>query len=315
MVKGSPPLNHKQEKISVVFVTYHTGTPLFPALEKILDQKEVGQIVVVNNGNPEDVERELINIAEEDARVTLISGQGNVGFAKGCNLGVYHAICDVLLFLNPDGFIPSGGISRFLEDAASFDGPWLVGGRLLESSGEEQPGSRREELTPLRALGEALGFHRLFPDSALAFKFNLHCESLPSQTIEVPVISGACMMLPKKDYWAIGGMDEDYFLHVEDIDFCHRFRKAGGKVYFCPHVSIVHHKSTSDAPKIFVEWHKTKGFWTYFRKHFKGAYPPGFLGLVNIGIFSRFLMVAGKSFLGGAVQKVSKRASKDRDAT
>ena len=76
-------------------------------------------------------------------------------------------------------------------------------------------------------------------------------------------------MLPREDYWSIGGMDEGFFLHVEDIDFCYRFRNAGGDIWYVPHVQIRHDVSSSTVNSWSVEWHKTKGFLRYFGKHFR----------------------------------------------
>ena len=64
---------------------------------------------------------------------------------------------------------------------------------------------------------------------------------------------GACFLTPASDYWSIGGMDEQYFLHVEDVDFCLRFADAGGGVYFDPTVSVLHFKSSSDIDPIIVD--------------------------------------------------------------
>ena len=45
----------------------------------------------------------------------------------------------------------------------------------------------------------------------------------------------------------LGGMDEDYFLHVEDIDFCLRVEKINGSILYLPHVSVIHRKGSSDS--------------------------------------------------------------------
>jgi GT2 family glycosyltransferase len=87
-------------------------------------------------------------------------------------------------------------------------------------------------------------------------------------------------------------MDEAYFLHVEDIDFCLRLRRAGGKIYFVPDVRIVHQKGSSAADPILVEWHKAKGFSRYFRTHFQKEYPRPFLWAVETLVFFRFGAVA-----------------------
>jgi hypothetical protein len=179
----------------------------------------------------------------------------------------------------------------------------VVGPRLLDSDGSEQAGGRRRVLTPWLALVEALGLYR-FPGVT---RFNLHREPLPERTLAVPVISGACMLLPRDDYWRLGGMDEAFFLHVEDIDFCVRVGRSGGTVYFCPGVAVAHAKGTSAAPALAVEWHKTRGFFRYFRKHFGGRSTPGLVALVNGAILLRYLALASAHLLGRPLARLRRR--------
>lgn len=280
------------ERTCAVLVSYHTGPTLFSALDAVLAQPEVTRVVLVDNGNPPDVRAELAARAAGEPRLELVQGQGNVGFAAACNLGAARARESLLLLLNPDCLLPPGALGRLLEQAQALDAPWLLGPRLLNPDGSEQAGGRRRLLTPGLAVIEGLGLYRLqrwFPSLR---RFNLHQEPLPPETLAVPVISGACMLLPLAAYRKLGGMDEGYFLHLEDVDFCLRFGRAGGRVYFCPSVAVTHHKSTSAASPLRVEWHKTRGFFRYFRRHFAGRYVPGVLSLVNLLILLRYLLLA-----------------------
>jgi GT2 family glycosyltransferase len=220
--------------------------------------------------------------------LVLEQGQGNIGFAAGCNLGAHRATGDLLLLLNPDCVLPAGAVRALAAEGETQPRPWLLGPRLLNPDGSEQAGDRRRVLTPWLALVEALGLYRL-PGVR---RFNLHQDPLPERTLAVPVISGACMLVPRQDYWRVGGMDEGFFLHVEDIDFCVRFGTDGGSVYFCPAVTVPHAKGTSDAPALAVEWHKTRGFFRYFRKHFSHRSAPGVVPLTNGAILLRYVLMA-----------------------
>ena len=251
--------------LCVVMVSYFTGEILFTAMEAVLREEVVARLVLVDNGNPPGVQKRLRETAASDPRIELITGQGNVGFARGCNLGAEKARQPLLLLLNPD-CVPVGGEIRELVDAArGLTGDWLLGPRLMGGDGREQAGSRRNALTPATLVAEGTGIYRLRPGCR---RFNLHQEPLPEEMTEVAVISGACMLMPLESYLRMGGMDEGYFLHVEDIDFCLRFRQAGGKVWFCPQVELAHRKGSSEAPSRMVERHKMQGFLRYFRQHF-----------------------------------------------
>ena len=85
-------------------------------------------------------------------------------------------------------------------------------------------------------------------------------------TWRMPVVSGALMLMPAADFRAIGGFDEGYFLHVEDIDLCRRIGEAGGAVLFEPGAEALHFGSTSKASWAKVEGHKARGLVRYFNK-------------------------------------------------
>ena len=80
-------------------------------------------------------------------------------------------------------------------------------------------------------------------------------------------VSGALMYMSASSFRRLGGFDEGYFLHVEDLDLCRRAEADGGSVIYTPHASALHFGATSDAPSLFVEKHKGAGFNRYFRKY------------------------------------------------
>jgi len=301
--------------VSVVIVTYHTGPCLYDAIQSVLIQAEVDQLILVDNGNPDEVVERLTALAESDRRVDYLRGHGNIGFAAGCNLGARSVSGDLLLLLNPDCILPANAFVNLLGEIDQSRPLWMAGGRLVSPNGDEQSGDRRQILTPWRAFVEVFRLNRLLSNHPYFDQFNSHCQPLPSQTCEVPVISGACLLISLQAYWAMGGMDEGYFLHVEDIDFCLRFLKVGGKIYFVPNAVIVHRKGSSEANSVVIEWHKARGFQRYFRKNFTGKYPPGFLGLVAMGIWGRFLLKAPKGIFIEVTRKICRWPKKDGTAS
>ena len=86
----------------------------------------------------------------------------------------------------------------------------------------------------------------------------------------VKVVSGAALMMPREAFLSIGGFDERYFLHVEDIDLCRQIRERGGSVWFEPRAAIKHYGGTSKSSPFFVETHKGLGFVKYFWKYYPG---------------------------------------------
>ncbi len=269
-----------QGGVSAIVVTYFTGPLLARSIEALRAQREVDEIIVVDNGNWDGAVDEAIGDERASPRIVVITGHGNVGFATACNLGAREARGRYLFLLNPDAVPPPGALGDLLRGVDGRQGRWLVAPKLVNPDGTEQQGSRRETLTPWRAFVEATKLYRLAPRHPYFRRFNLHDDPAPDGLTELPTISGACFLIPKADYDSIGGMDERYFLHVEDIDFCLRFAQAGGAVLCDPRVEVVHFKSSSRVGKFGVERRKVTSAIAYFDRHFANAYPKPFLWLV-----------------------------------
>ncbi len=271
---------------SVIMVSYRTGEALFPSVEAVLRQTSPVELIVVDNGNPDDDIRRLRDVAAGDSRVTLLSGHGNIGFGRANNLGVKNALGDFVLILNPDCFLRADTVDLLLEHAAALPSPWMIGPRIVNEDGTDQRGCRRELLSPTSAFVEALGLGRIFP----SLRLNRHGEEMPDRMTPVPAISGAFMFMPRKDFNLVCGFDEGYFLHVEDLDLCFRFRSAGGEIYFDPHIVVTHVGGTSEASSDFVERHKAKSFSRYFHSNFGNRHSRLFLACLDAAIWARYVL-------------------------
>lgn len=276
--------------VSAIIVSYFTGPLLARSIASLKAQPEISEIILIDNGNWDGAVDAAIRATPGGAPVTVIGGHGNIGFAQACNLGADAARCDTLLFFNPDAVMPTGGVGQLIKDTKGLSRPWLIGAKLVDPDGPEQQGSRRATLTPWRAFVEATRLYKFAPHHPYFRRFNLHADSCPKSLAQVPTISGACFMVHRDDYLAIGGMDEQYFLHVEDVDFCLRFGKSGGDIYFDPNVSVTHFKSSSRVNPMRVERRKTISMLRYFRTHFRKEYPVPFHWLVWLALWVSFYL-------------------------
>jgi GT2 family glycosyltransferase len=251
-------------EVSVVMVVYQTGPVLFDAIPQVLGEPLVDEFVIVDNGSPADDARRLRTMAEAEPRLRLVQGHGNIGFARGCNLGVRTAKGRHLVILNPDAYLQPGCVAALIRGAEGFASPCVVGACVLNTDGAEQRGARRGEVTPLTALLSFSHLSRL----PLLRQFEIHREdeAVPLSPVATPTISGACLYMSRADFQALGGFDERYFLHVEDIDLCWRARQAGGSVVFQPKAKVVHEGSTSRKHPVKIEYHKGRGLIRYFIK-------------------------------------------------
>ena len=256
--------------VSVVMVVYMTGTALEESVARVLADPLVDEFVIVDNGSTGPDGARLKTLAARDGRVVLKTGHGNIGFARGANLGARAATGEILVFLNPDAFLQPRCIAELVREIEGRPVPCIVGGRVLNADLTEQRGARRGDITLVNAL---LSLSRLAEKVPAWRRHNVHWESepTPDQIAAVPTISGACFCMRREDFDAVKGFDEKYFLHVEDVDLCWRVRRAGGQVLFHPKAEVIHLGHTSLTSPLRVEFHKGVGLARYFRKRAVGG--------------------------------------------
>lgn len=255
--------------VCAVIVTYRTGQALTRCLEALSRCEGLDEIVLIDNGNDEPETRALDAFAA-DARVQLLRGHGNIGFAAACNKGAAAARSETLAFINPDVVLERDALARLAGALAAAPPPAIVGGDLRDRGGAPERGGRRDRLTLWRAFCAFTGlsrFERLVP----SFRdFNRHGDPLPAQPVRVGAISGALFVVRRADFAALGGFDDGYFLHVEDLDLCRRAENAGWPVLFAPGPHGMHVRSSSAADARALQRYKAEGMARYFRKFANG---------------------------------------------
>ena len=267
---GSAGVPDGAPSVSVVMVVYMTGVALEESLACVLRDQLVDELVIVDNGSTHADAASLRALADRDERVVLLAGHGNIGFARGANLGARTAKGEILVFLNPDAFLQPRCIAELAREIEGRAVPCIVGGRVLNADLTEQRGARRGDITLVSAL---LSLSRLAERVPAWRRYEVHWEGeiSPDAPAPVPTISGACFCMRREDFDFVKGFDEKYFLHVEDVDLCWRVRRAGGLVLFHPKAEVVHLGHTSLTSPIRVEFHKGVGLARYFRKRAVGV--------------------------------------------
>ncbi|HAX91273.1 MAG TPA: hypothetical protein DCY07_03570, partial [Rhodospirillaceae bacterium] len=229
----------------------------------------------------------LIERFSDEPLVRLLTGHGNIGFARGCNLGARMAQGDRILFLHPDRLLPSDTVAYLYKVEQGLKRPFLIGALLVDAQGREQNGSRRALLTPKTAMIEALHLGRFFPQS----RFKHHERPLPKGLAAVPAISSAFMYTIKQDFMDLGSFDEGYFLHGADIDFCLNVRLKGGEIVFVPDLDVPQIGSVEPISRTERLWHekqKALGFSRYFNKNYGPVAAKPLLWALDSAIWLRY---------------------------
>lgn len=273
--------------VRVGIVNYNAGAHLERCVQSLLSTSTVEDIYIVDNASSDDSLRRVEARDIPADKVHVLRNAQNRGFASGVNQFLELASAEYLLIVNPDCAVNNETVSKVCAalDAAPKVG--MAGCLLLNPDGTEQRGGRRNMPDPANSL------RRIFHGSAHARRgFDLVGTPLPTETVEVEAISGAFMLVRRAAVVEVGPMDEGYFLHCEDLDWCLRFRQAGWKILFVPDATAVHQKGVSSKSRpLFVLWHKHRGMWRFYQKFYRTQHSAAFNVLVWLGIWARFSLL------------------------
>lgn len=241
--------------ITAVVVSYQSQSTIESCLRHLLQAEDVTQIRVVDNGSTDGTLAMIQRIAAAEPRVRFIGNPDNPGFSVACNQGAHDSDAPWLAFVNPDCFVAPDSLSRLRTHAEVLGGNALLGADLVDEQGVHDSASRRRDLD----------FQEMLRSGAGAQQSVAREEGAPVQTVDA--VSGALMLMPRTLFDRIGGFDEGYRLHAEDLDLCRRVRQSGAMVAVANDVRVVHLRGISSRSRPwFVEWHKHRGLARYFRK-------------------------------------------------
>lgn len=270
--------------IAAIVVTHESGSTIDDCLQRLRDAADVAEIRVVDNASGDDTVSVVQRHALADPRVRFVANPDNPGFSVGCNQGADDSTSPWLAFVNPDLQVQPDSLSRLRDLAAATGRQALLGADLVDEAGVRDTAARRRDPDFAAMLGA--------PGAAS----RLGVEADDRQVLQpLDALSGALMLMPRALFQRIGGFDEGYRLHAEDLDLCRRARMAGALVAVANGVRVVHIRGVSSRSRpFFVEWHKHRGLWRYF-----GKFEAGERGLwVRVGVFgaiwAHFAVVALK---------------------
>jgi nucleoside-diphosphate-sugar epimerase/GT2 family glycosyltransferase len=289
---------------SVCIVNYNAGVLLSDSVRNVLASSVPVEVFVVDNGSSDESIEILRERIGPDPRLRIIETGRNLGFAKAANIALGRAIGDFCLILNPDCLVLPDTLEKAINAILLDPQVGMAGCLIRNPDGSEQAGGRRSVPTPWRSFVRVLNLDKWLPAHPRLHTFLLNLDPIPDRPISVEAISGAFMLVPQKSLKQVGPLDEGYFMHCEDLDWCMRFRQAGWKIAFVPDAQAVHYKGTcSKSRPVFVEWHKHRGMVRFYRTYFLHQYPWPLMIAVITGVWARFAMLASLSLVARVLQR------------
>jgi N-acetylglucosaminyl-diphospho-decaprenol L-rhamnosyltransferase len=233
MSQSEPRLEGENAGVDAVVVAYRSAATLRGCVEPLTALPHV-RVTVVDNASPDDSVATIADLAGVD----IVRAPRNGGFAYGCNLGVARGRAPYLLFLNPDARIDAASLAALAAVLEADPKTALAGPRILDDDGSLAYSLRR--FPRLRStFAKALFLHRLFPLAAWTDEL-VRDPAAYERAATAEWVSGACMLVRRDAYEAIGGFDEGMFLYCEDTDLCARLWQAGHAVRFEPAALVRH---------------------------------------------------------------------------
>jgi GT2 family glycosyltransferase len=287
-IVSEPPL-------SIIIVSFNCRSLLAQCLDSLESHRSDVDldVIVVDNGSTDGT-------AEVARRpnVRLIEVGSNAGFAAANNLAIPRARGRFLLFLNPDTIVPPGALRSLVEAFEARPEIGMLGCKLTLPGGGLDHAAKRGFPSPAAALAYFTGLSRLRPGSTRLAQYTAgHLD--PDEEHRVDAINGAMMLVRREALADVGPMDEDYWLYMEDLDWCYRFWRAGWPVLYWPGVEIVHVKggSSGKTRAWTTNYHFHRGMWLFYRKHYATKRSLGMNAMVWAGVWSKLAVSASRSLV------------------
>ena len=232
---------------SFIIVNYNTKDLLRKLLNSLEKYFKGEEILVVDNassdGSPDMVSR-------ESPYVHLIANKENIGFARANNQAMEIAKGDVFVLINSDAELIDDSLNQAVSLVRSNKDYGLAGCKLLNSDTSTQVSVGRFPGIAYAFLSNT-GLGLVLPSGLRGKMLAGRYFDYTGQS-EVDWVMGACLILRKDVYLKVGGLNTDYFMFGEDMEWCYRIQKAGYRIIYTPTARVMHHfnkSGTSGAEK------------------------------------------------------------------
>ena len=270
--------------MAVVIVTYNVRDEVDACLRSVVGQARAlpTEVVVVDNASRDDT---LAMLRERWPMVRAVDAGANVGFARANNLGIRASSGEYVLLLNPDTIVRPGTIDALVDALASDPNAAVAGPRLVDDGGVPEL-SFGWTMGPLGELRQKI-VGQLYQRGL--FRVRQLVDRWTRDPGPREWVSGACMLVRRRDLESVGLLDERYFLYTEDVDLCVRLRRRGRGVLFVPEAEVVHLRGRSAGRNPRTARLRRLSQLAYYEKHH-----PAWLPLLRA-----YLRITGKLPHGG----------------
>lgn len=223
--------------VAAVVVSHQTRDEALGCLRS-LDEAGADEIVLVDSGSTDGTAAAVREHLPDVAVVVL----GNVGYARGANIGVGRTASPVVVVANADTRFDRDAL-RALATAVEADGDVGAAGPLVRyPDGRRQASARTFPSLPVAA-GHAL-FGLFWRSNPWTRSYRM-LDADATGARDVDWVSGCAIALRRRAFDDVEGFDPGYFMFVEDVDLCYRLGQAGWRIRFVPEARVLHRVGAS----------------------------------------------------------------------
>lgn len=217
-------------KISVAILNYNGESWLDKFLKTVVEKSPEAEVIVIDNASTDNSVSFLKN---NFPNLRLIQNEVNSGFAGGYNEGLKCIESDYYILLNSDIEITDNWIMPVINSIESNEN--IVAGQPKILAYNER--NKFEHAGAAGGFIDHLGYPfcrgRIFTETEVD-------EGQYDTTTKVFWATGACLFIRADKYWEIGGLDDAYFAHMEEIDMCWRLQNKGYSIICEPSSKVYH---------------------------------------------------------------------------
>lgn len=217
-------------KIAVVILNWNGELLLESYLPSVMEFSKMADIYVADNAS---TDKSVAFVTQNYPEIKIIRNSSNGGFAKGYNDALKHVDADVFCLLNSDVEVTEDWLAPIAKLLAQRSDIAIVQPKILDLM-------RRDHFEYAGAAGgflDKLGYPLC---RGRIFQALEKDEGQYDDSSEIFWATGACMFIRSEVFWELGGFDEDYFAHQEEVDLCWRAKNKGHCIFYVAESKVFH---------------------------------------------------------------------------
>ena len=223
-------------RVAVVTVSYGSEAVLEDFLSTLNSASSVRPVLVIADNAPQDGARVAALAAAASGTYLPLEGNRGYGFAMNAGVETLPSTIEWILLTNPDLTFEAGAIDRLVSAGDADPQIGAVGPAILSPDGSVYPSARA--VPSLRTgIGHAL-FANVWTDNPWTRAYRLNEQHATRR--DAGWLSGACLLVRREAFEALGGFDTAYFMYFEDVDLGYRMGKLGYRNVYEPSAAVIH---------------------------------------------------------------------------